>query len=75
LLLVGIPVLVGFEESAKNRFLGVLICVLVAGAHYVLVFISNSMGDTGVLHPALAGWLPVMITGPSGVCLFESMLT
>ena len=31
LLLVGIPVLVGFEEAAKNRFLGVLMCVLVAG--------------------------------------------
>lgn len=75
LLLVGIPILVGFENSAQNRFLGVLICVLVAGGHYVLVFVSNSMGGTGVLHPALAGWLPVIITGPAGICLFESMLT
>ena len=75
LLLVGIPVLVGFERSAKNRFLGVLICVLVAGAHYVLVFVSNSMGETGVMPPTLAGWLPIIVTGPVGITLFESMLT
>ena len=75
LLLVGIPILVGFENTAGNRFLGVLTCVLVAAGHYVLVFVCNSMGETGVLPAIMAGWLPVFITGPAGVWLFGSMLT
>lgn len=75
LLLIGVPVLVGFEHSAHSRFLGIVVCVVVAAAYYVMVFVCTSMGQTGVIDPVIAGWLPVIVGGSSGVFLFESMLT
>jgi len=73
LLLVGIPCLVGFEHHARSRFLGVIVSILVATGYYTIMFVCTSMGNTGVIDPALAGWLPVIIVGPCGVWLFESM--
>ena len=75
LLLVGVPVLVGFENSLQSRFVGVIMCILVAGAYYVLTFVFGSMGNTGTISPVLAGWLPVLMTGVGGLWLFEAMLT
>ena len=75
LLLIGVPVLVGFEHSAHSRFLGIIVCVFVAAAYYVMIFVCTSMGQTGVIDPVIAGWLPVIVGGSSGVFLFESMLT
>ena len=75
MLLVGIPVLVGFHHSAESRVLAVIICALVAGGLYVLSFVFISMGNTGAIHPVLAGWLPVLLVGPAGIWLFRSMHT
>ena len=75
LLLVGIPLLVGFPRAAESRVLAVVVCALVAGALYVLSFVSISMGNTGVMNPVLAGWLPVLLVGPVGLWLFASMRT
>lgn len=75
LLLIGMPVLIGFEHSAHSRFLGIMVCVFVSAAYYTMVFVCTSMGQTGVIDPVIAGWFPVIVGGSSGVFLFESMLT
>ena len=75
LLVVGIPLLVGFPRAAESRVLAVVVCALVAGGFYVLSFVFISMGNTGAMNPALAGWLPVLLVGPVGVWLFSSMRT
>ena len=75
LLLVAIPLLVGFEHSAHSRFVGAVICIFVAFVYHAIVFVCTSVGDTGGMHPVLAGWLPVIAAGPCGIWLFQSMLT
>jgi len=75
LLLVGLPCLVGFEQSVNSRFLGVIISIGFAGALYALTFIFTSMGGTGALNPVLAGWLPAILTGALGLWLFQTMMT
>lgn len=75
LLLVGIPLLVGFEHSSHSRFLGVIVCILVAAGYYVVTFVFGSMGNAGTLSPVLAGWLPVVMIGAAGLWMFEAMLT
>jgi len=75
LLLVGMPLLVGFEETMKSRFLGVMLAILLAGTYYILSFVFISMGNTGAVSPAVAGWMPVLVVGLAGLWLFESMHT
>jgi lipopolysaccharide export system permease protein len=74
-LLVGIPCLVGFERTVDSRFLGALISLVVAAGFYVLSFVFSSLGNTGVLNPILAGWMPTVVGAAAGLWLFESMHT
>jgi lipopolysaccharide export LptBFGC system permease protein LptF len=75
LLLIGVPCLVGFERSVNSRFLGAILSIALAASLYTLTFVFSSMGVTGSLNAAVAGWLPTILGGALGLWLFESMLT
>lgn len=73
LLLLGIPIVVGFERLSRNLFLRVGLCVLICGIFYALSFICSNLGNTGLIHPILAAWLPIVIFGPVGLLFFDMM--
>jgi len=73
LLLLGIPIVIGFERMSKNIFLRVGLCVLVCGAFYSLSFLCSNLGNTGMIHPILAAWLPVILLGSLGILFFDMM--
>ncbi|WKZ19096.1 MAG: LptF/LptG family permease [Candidatus Jettenia sp. CY-1] len=73
LLLLGIPLVVGFERLSRNLFLRVGLCVLICGIFYALLFICSNLGNTGMLHPILAAWLPIIIFGSAGLLFFDMM--
>jgi lipopolysaccharide export system permease protein len=73
LLLLGIPLVVGFERLTRNLVLRVGLCVLVWGIFYALSFICSNLGNTGMLHPILAAWLPIIIFGSVGLLFFDMM--
>jgi len=75
LLLVGIPCLVGFEQTVRSRFLAAIISIVVAAGFYALSFVFGSMGATQTVPPVIAGWLPTIIGGSAGLWLFEGMHT
>jgi lipopolysaccharide export system permease protein len=75
LLLIGVPCLIGFEQSVRSRFLGAIISIVVAAGFYALGFILSSMGSTETVNPVLAGWLPSIIGGSVGLWLFQGMHT
>jgi lipopolysaccharide export system permease protein len=75
LLLLGIPLLMAFEQSTQSCVLGGIICVLVAAGYHVASFVCISMGNTGVLSPAAAAWLPALSAMPVAVWLFFTMRT
>ncbi len=75
LLLVGIPLLVGFEHPTQSRVLGIVVCILVAGGFYVLSFVCVSLAKTGVVDPVLAAWFPTGLMGAAGLYLFTIMRT
>jgi len=75
LLLLGIPLLIGFEQSTQSRVLGAFVCILVTAGFHVLSFVSISMGNTGLLHPVVAAWLPPVLAGGVGSWLFGIMQT
>ncbi len=73
LLLLGIPLVVGFENLSRNLFLRVGLCVLACGIFYALSFLCSNLGNTGMIHPILAAWLPVVIFGSVGLLFFDIM--
>ncbi len=73
ILLLGIPFLVGFETLSRNVFFRIGICVMVCCVFYVLNYFCINMGNTGMLHPALAAWLPIAIFGSLGLYFFDTL--
>ncbi|MEK6559460.1 MAG: LptF/LptG family permease [Planctomycetota bacterium] len=73
LLLLGIPLVIGFERLSRNLFLRVGLCVLVCGIFYSLSFICSNLGNTGMIYPILAAWLPIVILGSVGLLFFDMM--
>ena len=73
ILLLGVPFIIGFEQISRNVFLRIGICVLTCATFYVLNYFCINMGNTGMLHPALAAWLPIVIFGCIGIYLFDTM--
>ncbi|MEK6635620.1 MAG: LptF/LptG family permease [Planctomycetota bacterium] len=73
LLLLGIPLVIGFERLSRNLFLRVGLCVLVCGIFYSLSFICSNLGNTGMIYPILAAWLPILILGSVGLLFFDMM--
>lgn len=73
LLLLGIPLVVGFERLSRNLFLRVGLCVLICGIFYALTFLCSNLGNTGMIHPILAAWLPIIIFGSVGLLFFDML--
>ncbi|HOX39345.1 MAG TPA: LptF/LptG family permease [Candidatus Brocadiia bacterium] len=75
LLGMGLPLLAGFPMLAKSHFLGTGMCVIVAGAFYVLTFTCQNLGNTGVLDPIAAAWLPTVTGAAVGLLFMDAMHT
>ena len=73
LLLVGIPLLIGFEASVRSRMLGMGLCIIVAAGFHAVSFMLVSVANKGVLGPPFAAWLPVIVAGGAGLWLFGRM--
>ena len=50
------------------------LCLAIVGACYISVFLSRYMGSYG-LDPTLSAWLPVLIFGPIGVVMLDTIKT
>jgi len=75
LLLVGIPLLVGYERSMGSRVLGAVVCIMLTAGFHVLSLVCVSMGNSGTISAEAAAWLPPVLAGAAGLWLFGSMHT
>ncbi|MBW7898367.1 Lipopolysaccharide export system permease protein LptG [Candidatus Brocadiaceae bacterium B188] len=73
LLLLGIPLVIGFDRLSRNLFLRVGLCVFVCGVFYALSFVCTSLCNMGAIHPILAAWLPHIMFGSVGLLFFDMM--
>ena len=68
MLLLSLPFVVSRERNVKAS---AALCVLTVGAFGSFVYISRYAG----LPPVIAAWLPVMLFGPIGAVMFDSVKT
>ncbi len=68
-VLVTIPF--GAASGRRNVFVGVAMSIFICFAYFILMRISLALGTGGYLDPFLAGWLPNLIFGGTGLCLTQ----
>ncbi len=73
LLIIGAPLIVARET--QSFFLGVGICILVAAAYYVSLFVMINLGNKAILAPHFAAWAPVIVFGSLGLAILDGART
>lgn len=59
--LIGLPL--GLMRRTKGRSWGVALSFAVFMIYYILLFVSDSLGEIGKINPVLAMWIPNMVLG------------
>jgi len=62
LLFLGIPLVLTREN--RNMFVAAGMCVSVVAVFFVVVLACHALGASGIINPALAAWLPLIIFVP-----------
>ncbi len=73
LLLLGLPLIL--MQESKSVIVGLGMGLLICLAYLGVQFVSQQMGTSGRIAPALAVWLPIFIFGPVAIILFDSIRT
>jgi len=72
LLLIGLPF--ALKRDMKSPFLGVAIAVGITGAYYAVALLCENFAYEGrFLTPLTGSWAPIIIFGPVGVLLFDTI--
>jgi len=66
--LIGLPL--GLMRRARGRSWGIALSIAVFMVYYILLFVSDSLGEIGKLNPVLAMWIPNMVLGATTLILF-----
>ncbi|MHB0959140.1 MAG: LptF/LptG family permease [Pirellulaceae bacterium] len=62
LLFLGLPLVL--PRSNRNVFTATGLCLFIVGVFFVVVLACQAMGNTILVSPALAAWLPLLIFAP-----------
>ena len=55
--------------------LWIIVCLVLCGVFFATCFLCRQMGDTDLLAPALAAWLPVLFFGPLAFVMLDAVHT
>ena len=73
LVLMGLSVIL--RDQNRNVFISAGLCLVLCAIFFGALFTCKNMGDTGLVSPALAAWLPVIFFGPVAFVLFDAIHT
>jgi lipopolysaccharide export system permease protein len=73
LVFMGLSVIL--TDQNRNVFISAGLCLVLCALFFAAVFASKQLGDTDILSPALAAWLPVLIFGPLAFVMFDAVHT
>jgi lipopolysaccharide export LptBFGC system permease protein LptF len=72
LLLIGLPFVL--KREVKSPFLAIVLAAFIAGAFLALELLCENFAAEGsILTPLTGAWAPIIIFGPVGVLLFDSI--
>jgi lipopolysaccharide export system permease protein len=75
LILVFLGLSVILRDQNRNVFISAGMCLGLCGFFFAACFASQHLGNSDILSPALAAWLPVLFFGPLAFVLFDAIHT
>lgn len=75
LLLVFMGLSIILRNHQRNLYISAGLCVLLCLLFFASSFVCRWLGDSEVLYPALAAWLPVFVFGPLSFVMFDAVHT
>ena len=72
-VLIALPF--GAVTSRRNVFVGVGLCLIMCALFFAAIFACRQLGDTELIHPVLAAWVPVLVFGPLAFSMFDAIHT
>jgi lipopolysaccharide export system permease protein len=73
LVFMGLSVIL--TDQNRNVFISVGLCLVLCALFFAAIFASRQLGDSDILSPALAAWLPVLVFGPIAFVMFDAVHT
>jgi lipopolysaccharide export system permease protein len=73
LVFMGLSVIL--TDQNRNVFISAGLCLVLCGLFFAAIFASRQLGDSDMLSPALAAWLPVLVFGPVAFVMFDAVHT
>lgn len=73
LVLMGLSIIL--RDQNRNIFISAGFCVVLCGLFFAVQFLSKHLGESDLLSPALAAWLPVLFFGPFVFPMFDAIHT
>jgi lipopolysaccharide export system permease protein len=73
LVVMGLSVIL--RDQNRNVFISAGMCLVLCGVFFAACFASKQLGDSDILAPALAAWLPVFFFGPISLAMFDAVHT
>jgi lipopolysaccharide export system permease protein len=75
LILVFMGLSVILTDQNRNVFISAGLCLVLCGLFFAAIFAAKQLGDSDILSPALAAWLPVLVFGPLAFVMFDAVHT
>jgi lipopolysaccharide export system permease protein len=73
LVFMGLSVIL--TDQNRHVFISAGLCLVLCGLFFAAIFAAKQLGDTDILSPALAAWLPVLVFGPLAFVMFDAVHT
>ncbi len=73
LVFMGLSVIL--TDQNRNVFISAGLCLGLCALFFAAIFASRQLGDSDMLSPALAAWLPVLVFGPIAFVMFDAVHT
>jgi lipopolysaccharide export system permease protein len=73
LVFMGLSVIL--TDQNRHVFISAGLCLVLCGLFFAAIFAAKQLGDSDILSPALAAWLPVLVFGPLAFVMFDAVHT
>ena len=73
LVVMGLSVIL--RDQTRNVIISSGMCLVLCGLFFVVLYSCKMLGDSEILSPAMAAWLPVLGFGPFAIVMFDAVQT
>ena len=73
LVFLGLSVIL--RDQNRNVIISSGMCLVLCGVFFGINYTCKMLGDNDYLSPALAAWMPVLISGPFCLVMFDAVHT